>query len=131
MLSVAQSIADAGVADEVCPLCLDRYAQVDECTCVVCHAPSCPGCAELLDTSGRMRCYACAPVARHVRARDVEATVANIRPARVEDAVHSLVALYKVGSTRVTSWLARRTRPSSHAADRGDRASSLDLASQT
>jgi hypothetical protein len=82
MLSVAQNIADVEVADEVCPLCLVRYAQVDECTCVVCKAPSCPGCAELLDTSGRMRCYACAPVARHSRPPDIQHQAAVIRPRR-------------------------------------------------
>lgn len=75
MQSVSQGIADAFVADEVCPLCLDRYAAVDECTCIVCHAPSCPGCAELLDAHGTMRCYACAPVAH--------SDVSGVRPAFV------------------------------------------------
>lgn len=66
MLSTIPSPADGFIGEEVCPLCLQHYVEVDECTCVVCEAPSCPGCAELLDTSGAMRCYACAPVARTV-----------------------------------------------------------------
>jgi hypothetical protein len=64
MLSMTSSPADSFIVEEVCPLCLQHYAAVDECTCIVCEAPSCPGCAELLDTSGAMRCYACAPMAR-------------------------------------------------------------------
>ena len=64
------SISDALSAEEICPLCLDQYTAADECTCVVCRAPSCPGCAESIDADGAMRCYACrpAPVFTHLPA---------------------------------------------------------------
>lgn len=121
MLSVAESIADAGIADEVCPLCLVRYAQVDECTCVVCNSYSCPGCAELLDTSGRMRCYACAPVyvpePRHV---DHGALFLVERAARAVE--RSLSQWYRAGAAR---W--KRTRA---AAAVRERASSLGRSGQ-
>lgn len=55
------SITAALSTEEVCPLCLDRYTAADECTCVVCRAPSCPGCAETIDADGAMRCFACRP----------------------------------------------------------------------
>ncbi|HEX6244082.1 MAG TPA: hypothetical protein VFZ61_24370 [Polyangiales bacterium] len=55
------SISDALSAEEICPLCLDHYTAADECTCVVCRAPSCPSCAESIDADGAMRCYACRP----------------------------------------------------------------------
>jgi len=56
-----ESIADAELVGDICPLCLAHYAPAEACTCVVCAGTSCPGCVELLD-SGRKRCYACAPV---------------------------------------------------------------------
>jgi hypothetical protein len=112
MLSVAQTMADGFVTDEVCPLCLDHYAAVDECTCVVCDAPSCPGCAELLDPGGAMRCYACAPVSRHtesgVHALNAPPFIparphaaANMQATRLQKALRatyrSLSALYSSG----------------------------------
>jgi hypothetical protein len=105
MLSaVSQGIADTFVADEVCPLCLDHYAAVDECTCVVCDVPSCPGCAELLDASGIMRCYACAPVLLHTSsgARAVSSPFGKARPSTrrrpsLRAAYRSLSALYSSG----------------------------------
>jgi len=61
MQAPSASFVEALSAEEVCPLCLDRYAAADECTCVMCEAPSCPGCAEELDADGAMRCFACRP----------------------------------------------------------------------
>jgi hypothetical protein len=61
MQSSSASFTDALSAEEVCPLCLDLYTAADECTCVVCRAPSCPGCAETVDADGAMRCFACRP----------------------------------------------------------------------
>src|SRR4051812_4113489 len=61
MQAPSASFVQALSAEEVCPLCLDRYAAADECTCVMCEAPSCPGCAEELDADGAMRCFACRP----------------------------------------------------------------------
>jgi hypothetical protein len=97
MQSLSQTIAEAFVADEVCPLCLDRYAVVDECTCVVCDAASCPGCAEMLDPQGTMRCYACAPVASHEQS-GVRATVLPFDLAQP-----SLSPERKVGGSRLRS----------------------------
>jgi hypothetical protein len=61
MQSPSASICEALSDEEVCPLCLDRYTAADECMCVVCRAPSCPGCAENIDADGAMRCFACRP----------------------------------------------------------------------
>lgn len=103
MLSASSSlppfIVDSFVRDEVCPLCLDRYAAVDECLCVVCEAPSCPGCAELLDTTGRMRCYACAPAAVPsvpATLAPQESTLSEQRPS-LRWFYRSLSALYSSG----------------------------------
>jgi hypothetical protein len=63
MAATSASFVEALSAEEVCPLCLDRYVSADECTCIICHAPSCPGCAELIGANGAMRCYACRPPA--------------------------------------------------------------------
>jgi hypothetical protein len=52
-------------ADEVCPLCLGRYAAAAECICVSCEAPSCPDCAELLEGSSEPLCFACHGPTRH------------------------------------------------------------------
>lgn len=62
MQSSSLSISEALSAEEICPLCLDHYTAADECLCVVCRAPSCPGCAETIDADGAMRCFACRPV---------------------------------------------------------------------
>ena len=43
--------------DEVCPLCLSRYAAAMEQICVSCEAPSCPECVEHVE--GTALCFAC------------------------------------------------------------------------
>ena len=48
-----------GGSDEVCPLCLGRYAASAECICVACEAPSCPDCAESIPGTLDVRCFAC------------------------------------------------------------------------
>ncbi len=59
------SFVEALSAEEVCPLCLDRYVSADECTCIVCQVPSCPGCAEAIGVDGTTRCFACRPAAQN------------------------------------------------------------------
>ena len=51
--------------DEVCPLCLTRYAAALECVCIVCEAPSCPDCAETLAGTDDVLCFACPSPTRH------------------------------------------------------------------
>jgi hypothetical protein len=51
--------------DEVCPLCLSRYASSAEQICVACEAPSCPDCVELTPSSGQALCYACHGSTKH------------------------------------------------------------------
>src|SRR5690349_22688142 len=51
MGATAASFVEALSAEEICPLCLDHYFSADECTCVVCHGPSCPRCAEAIGRS--------------------------------------------------------------------------------
>lgn len=79
MQAPSASFVQAMSAEEACPLCLDRYAAADECTCVVCDAPSCPGCAEELDADGAMRCFACRP-AQLPQRRPSQAPVSLPRP---------------------------------------------------
>lgn len=52
-------------SDEVCPLCLARYAGADESICTVCEAPSCPDCATLVPDSAEVCCYACHGPTKH------------------------------------------------------------------
>ena len=61
MQAPSATFVEALSAEEVCPLCLDRYTAADECACVQCGAPSCPGCAETIDADGATRCFACRP----------------------------------------------------------------------
>jgi hypothetical protein len=61
MGATAASFVEALSAEEICPLCLDHYFSADECTCVICHGPSCPRCAEVVGDAGALRCYACRP----------------------------------------------------------------------
>jgi hypothetical protein len=51
--------------DEVCPLCLARYAAALERVCIVCEAPSCPDCAETLAGTDDVLCFACPSPTRH------------------------------------------------------------------
>jgi hypothetical protein len=51
--------------DEVCPLCLGRYAASAEVVCVECEAPSCPDCVESIRGSGDALCFACHGPTRH------------------------------------------------------------------
>ncbi|MDB4976930.1 MAG: hypothetical protein JWN48_5271 [Myxococcaceae bacterium] len=50
---------------EVCPLCLARYAAAEECICVACEAPSCPDCASPMPGTNSMLCYACPVPTKH------------------------------------------------------------------
>jgi hypothetical protein len=45
--------------EEVCPLCLSRYAASLEQTCASCEAPSCPDCVARVPGSNRVVCFAC------------------------------------------------------------------------
>jgi hypothetical protein len=81
MQSSSASITAALNDEEVCPLCLDRYTAADECTCVVCRAPSCPSCAENIDADGAMRCFACRPpIALHAPQKAARAPTPLPRP---------------------------------------------------
>jgi hypothetical protein len=51
--------------DEVCPLCLARYAAAVESICATCEAPSCPDCAELVPGTGEVLCFACHGPTKH------------------------------------------------------------------
>lgn len=51
MSAPSESFVAALTDEEICPLCLDGYAPVDEVICAVCEAPACPGCVEQLDDS--------------------------------------------------------------------------------
>jgi hypothetical protein len=51
--------------DEVCPLCLGRYAPAVEQICSECEAPSCPDCAEVVPSSGDVLCFACHGPTKH------------------------------------------------------------------
>jgi hypothetical protein len=55
----------ASVRDEVCPLCLGRYAAAVECICDKCEAPSCPDCAEVTPDTDNVVCYACHGPTKH------------------------------------------------------------------
>ena len=57
--------ARAFCADEVCPLCLGRYAAAAEKICVSCEAPSCPECVEHLKGGSEALCFACHGPTRH------------------------------------------------------------------
>jgi hypothetical protein len=67
--SCVESAEEAGSTsldhDEVCPLCLGRYAAALECVCIVCEAPSCPDCAEQLPGTTDVLCFACPTPTRH------------------------------------------------------------------
>jgi hypothetical protein len=47
----SESFVAALTDEEICPLCLDGYAAVDEAICALCEAPACPGCVEQLGDS--------------------------------------------------------------------------------
>jgi hypothetical protein len=49
MPAPSESFVEALTDEEICPLCLDGYAPVDEVICALCEAPACPGCVEQLD----------------------------------------------------------------------------------
>jgi hypothetical protein len=51
--------------EEVCPLCLGRYAASAERICVACEAPSCPDCAEDVEEGPEALCFACHGSTRH------------------------------------------------------------------
>lgn len=76
----SESFVAALTDEEICPLCLDGYAPVDEAICALCEAPACPGCVEELGESSEAheqhvtvlqapagvaqattRCFACRP----------------------------------------------------------------------
>jgi hypothetical protein len=80
MQASSAEFVDGLSAEEACPLCLHRYASVDECVCVTCRAPSCPGCAEVIARDGSMRCYACLPAVAETAV--AETAVAETVPER-------------------------------------------------
>lgn len=51
--------------DEICPLCLSRYAASAEQICISCEAPSCPGCVEQVEGGDDALCFACHGPTRH------------------------------------------------------------------
>jgi hypothetical protein len=64
-LTDGRAVVERALLQEVCPLCLARYAAVDECICVACEAPSCPDCAEQMPGTESMLCYACPVPTKH------------------------------------------------------------------
>ena len=62
---IATDMHSALPGDEVCPLCLARYAGVDESICTTCEAPSCPDCATAEPSTGDVLCFACHGPTKH------------------------------------------------------------------
>jgi hypothetical protein len=80
MSAPSESFVEALTDEEICPLCLEGYAPVDEVICALCEAPACPGCVEQLDGSIDIDAREQSSAAMRAPARGAQA------PARIAEA---------------------------------------------